>query len=113
MFYNGKINTKRHYAILKGKKIDYGPKNINVLYKLEQIVVGQPSFKEPSDRDMQDALDTVAWSDTTWGVTPIEKYHLFQCNLKIVKSVWLVFIKKKLIPTCHDSTISIERIMLL
>ena len=46
-------------------------------------------------------------------MTPTAKYQLFPHDLKTATSVWLVFIKKKLVPTCHDRTISLEMIMLL
>uniref|UniRef100_A0A9I9E1S3 Putative plant transposon protein domain-containing protein n=1 Tax=Cucumis melo TaxID=3656 RepID=A0A9I9E1S3_CUCME len=88
MFYNGKIDTEKHYAIVKERR-------------------------EPSDCDMQEALERVAWARKKWDVTSIKKYRLFLHNLTTEASVWLVFIKKKLMPTRHDNTISFERIMLL
>ncbi|KAA0048500.1 protein MNN4-like [Cucumis melo var. makuwa] len=113
LFYNGSINTERHYAIVKGKMVNFGPKVVNVLYGLRQTTVEYPIFKEPSDIDMQNALERVAWPGMKWDITPIKKYQLFPHNLKTTASVWLVFIKKNLMPTRHDNTISLERIMLL
>ena len=50
---------------------------------------------------------------TKWDRTPTVKYQLFMHNLNNVASVWLVFIKKKFMPTCHNITISLDRLMLL
>ncbi|KAA0062870.1 hypothetical protein E6C27_scaffold27160G00010 [Cucumis melo var. makuwa] len=50
---------------------------------------------------------------TKWDITPTGKYQLFPYNLNAKASIWLVFVKKKLTPTHHDTTISMERIMLV
>jgi len=63
LFYNGEFNTEKNYAIVKGKKVNYWPKTINALFKLNQTAVGHPISREPTDRDMQDALDKVAWPE--------------------------------------------------
>lgn len=56
-------------------------------------------------------MEKVTWPGTKWDRTPTGKYQLFLHNLNTVASVWMVFIKKNIIPTCHDNTISMDRIM--
>ena len=75
--------------------MNYGLEVINAIYKLERNTVEHPIFREPSDCDMQEALERVAWARKKWDVTSIKKYRLFLHNLTTEASVWLVFIKKK------------------
>lgn len=44
---------------------------------------------------------------------PIGKYQLFPHNSNIEASVWLLFMKNKIMPTRHNSTISKDKEMLL
>lgn len=69
-------------------------------------------FKSPTRQDLKDALKRIAWSDTKWDRTPTEKYQLFRHNLNIKFSVWLLFVKKKIMPTHYDSTISMDKVIL-
>lgn len=78
---------EKHYALVKGKKVKFGPAAINVLYGLEQIAVWHPIFKEPLDCDKQDTLEKVAWLRTKWDITPTEKYQLLLHNLNTVTCV--------------------------
>ena len=60
LFYKGYINTKEHYAKIKGKKGDLRPDAINTMYGLENNEVGHVIFKNPKDRDLQEALEKVS-----------------------------------------------------
>lgn len=51
LFYKGYINTEKHYAIVKWKKVNFESEAINGLYMVEQTVVGHAIIKEPSDPD--------------------------------------------------------------
>lgn len=73
--------------------------------------IGHVIFKNPKIRDLQEALEKVTWPRTNWDRIPTGKYQLFPFNLNIKASVWFVFIKKNIMPTRHDSTISMERII--
>ena len=55
----------------------------------------------------------VAWSRTKWEITQTGKYQLFLHNLNTKANIWLVFVKKKIMPTRHDNTISMEYIILV
>ncbi|KAA0053481.1 protein MNN4-like [Cucumis melo var. makuwa] len=84
-------------------------KELEELSPLEDEVV-KPSKKKRND--LKDALKRIAWSDTKWDRTPTEKYQLFRHNLNIKFSVWLLFVKKKIMPTHYDSTISMDKVIL-
>lgn len=45
MFYKGYINEEEHYAIVKGKIVDFGPEAINELVGLEAKEIGHAIFK--------------------------------------------------------------------
>lgn len=62
---------------------------------------------------MQDTLAIVAWPRINWDITQAGKYQLFSNNLNTRANVWLMFIKKKFMPTHNDNTISMDKIMLL
>ncbi|KAA0047856.1 hypothetical protein E6C27_scaffold133G001210 [Cucumis melo var. makuwa] len=113
LFYRGYINTEEHYAEVKGKRINFGPSTINVIYGLKNNGLGHGIFKNPKDRNLQEALEKAKWSGTKWDQIPTYMYQLFPHNLTTEASVWLVFIKKNIMPTHHDNIISMERIMLL
>ncbi|TYJ95705.1 hypothetical protein E5676_scaffold282G00030 [Cucumis melo var. makuwa] len=62
---------------------------------------------------MKDELETIAWKGTIWDKTPIGKYQLFPHNLAMKANIWLFLMKIKLMPTRHDNTISLDKVMLL
>ncbi|KAA0041933.1 hypothetical protein E5676_scaffold306G001360 [Cucumis melo var. makuwa] len=113
MFYKGYINEEECYAMVKGHKVDFRLDTINAFFGLETNEIGHAIFKNPQERDLEYALKRVAWSGTKWDITITRRYHLFLHNLNIEVSIWLVFEKKKIIPTRHDIAISMERIMLV
>ncbi|KAA0041264.1 hypothetical protein E5676_scaffold32G00800 [Cucumis melo var. makuwa] len=113
LFYRAYINIEELYAEVKEKRVDFGPKAINALYGLKNNEIGHLIFENPKARDLQDALENIIWPGTKWDRMPTEKYQLFPNDLNTEVSVWLVFIKKNIMPTRHDSTISMEIIMLL
>ena len=45
LFYNRHINTKKHYAIVKGKKENFGPEVINAIYELKKVAWDISSLK--------------------------------------------------------------------
>ena len=86
---------------------------VNLLYRLESNEIGHIIFKNPLEQDLEDALKGATWPGTRWDKTSIGKYQLFSHNLYTDASVRLVFVKKKIMPTRHDNTISMDRIMLI
>ncbi|KAA0038405.1 hypothetical protein E6C27_scaffold270G002990 [Cucumis melo var. makuwa] len=59
-----------------GKRVDFGPYTINAIYELENKKIGHVIFKNPKDRDLQEALKKVTWLGTNYDQTLIEKYQL-------------------------------------
>lgn len=74
MFYNRYIIEKERYAMLKGKKVDFGPDAINELFGLEACKIGHAIFKSLQERDLEDASKRVVWFGTKWDITTIGKY---------------------------------------
>ncbi|KAA0057652.1 hypothetical protein E5676_scaffold416G00290 [Cucumis melo var. makuwa] len=99
--------------MVEGKKVDFGPDAINQLFGLEAKEIEHAIFKNPQERDLEDALKRVAWPRTKWDIMPTGKYQLFLQNLNTEAIIWLVFVKNDIRPTRHDSTISMEHIMLV
>lgn len=62
---------------------------------------------------MKDTLERISWPNTKCDRLPIGKYQLFLHNLNAKASAWLLFVKKKIMPTRHDNTISMEKGILL
>ncbi|KAE8650696.1 hypothetical protein Csa_023718, partial [Cucumis sativus] len=56
-------------------------------------------------------LKVIAWLGTKWEVAPMGRFQLYPHQLTIEANVWLFFIKKKIVPTRYDSTISVDYAM--
>uniref|UniRef100_A0A9I9DM11 Protein MNN4-like n=1 Tax=Cucumis melo TaxID=3656 RepID=A0A9I9DM11_CUCME len=95
LFYKGYISKKKHYVMIKGKKVYFRPEVINALYRLDDNVIGHAIFKNPTQQDMQDALARVSWPGTKWDRTPTGKYQLFPHNLNTAANVRLLFCQEK------------------
>ena len=84
-----------------------------MLNGLDGNAIGHKIFKNPTQQNMNNLLARVAWLRTKWDKMPTEKYQLFLHNLNTATSVWLLFLKKKIMPMQHDTTIFIHKVMLL
>ncbi|KAA0049837.1 hypothetical protein E5676_scaffold118G00350 [Cucumis melo var. makuwa] len=112
MFNKRYINEEEHYTMVKGQIFDFGIEAINELFGLEANEIGHAIFKNLQERDLEDILKRIAWPETRWDILPT-RVSLFPHNLNTEANIWLVFVKKKMMPTLHDNTISIERMVLV
>uniref|UniRef100_A0A9I9D955 Protein MNN4-like n=1 Tax=Cucumis melo TaxID=3656 RepID=A0A9I9D955_CUCME len=110
MFNKRYINEEEHYTMVKGQIFDFGIEAINELFGLEANEIGHAIFKNLQERDLEDILKRIAWPETRWDILPT-RVSLFPHNLNTEANIWLVFVKKKMMPTLHDNTISIEPIL--
>uniref|UniRef100_A0A9I9D959 Uncharacterized protein n=1 Tax=Cucumis melo TaxID=3656 RepID=A0A9I9D959_CUCME len=74
LFYKGDINEKEQYTEVKGRRVDFVPEAINVLYGLDDNEIGHVIFKDLKECDIQEALENVAWPETKWDRTQNGKY---------------------------------------
>lgn len=87
--------------MLKQQKVYFGPDEINAFYGFDDNAIGHTIFKNPTWQDMKDVLEGIACPNTKWYRTPTEKYQFFLHNLNTEASVWLLFVKKKIMSTRH------------
>lgn len=96
MFYKGFINDEENNVVVKQVRVYFRAEHIHAFFGLDGNEVEQVILKNPTLEDMQDALKTTSWEGTNWDKTTTRKHQLFLHNLNIEVSVWLFFMKKKL-----------------
>lgn len=82
-------------------------KAINELYELlndAKAYPCQPFDIEPIEVLVKRILKVIVWLGADWERMPTGRLQLYPHQLTIEANVWLFFIKKKILPTRHDST---------
>ncbi|TYK15967.1 hypothetical protein E5676_scaffold94G00870 [Cucumis melo var. makuwa] len=113
----GKIPFGREsYAIVEDEKVPFTTEEINELYDLPNDLgayPGQRLIVDCREGDAKKIIKLIVWPEADCTSTPTRRLQLFPHQLTIEANVWLFFIKKKIFPTHHDSTILTEYALVL
>jgi len=114
-FYEGKIHRKAHLVKVEDEVISFEPQEINALFDLPNIAAaeGNRIMSTPTDAEMNDALTIIAKPGSEWNTSPKGIQSLAPNCLIAEANLWLYFIKRSLLPTTHDASISRDRAMVI
>lgn len=89
---------------------------INELYGLPNEVeayLGHELINRPTQGIARQILNTIAWLGTEWKKAAYMEVATMSILVDNGAQLWLFFMKKKILPTQHDSTVPFEYVMLL
>jgi len=114
-FYEGTIHRKAHLVKVEDEVISFEPQEINGLFDLPDIATaeGNRIMSTPTEAEMNDALTSIAKPGSNWNTSPKGIQTLAPSCLIAEANLWLYFIKRSLIPTTHDASISRDRAMVI
>jgi len=114
-FYEGTIHRKAHLVKVEDEVISFEPQEINALFDLPNIAAaeGNRIMSTPTDAEMNDALTIIAKPGSEWNTSPKGIQSLAPNCLIAEANLWLYFIKRSLLPTMHDASISRDRAMVI
>lgn len=114
-FYEGTIHRKAHLVKVEDEVISFEPHEINALFDLLDIAAAEDNriMSTPTEAEMNDALKIIAKPGSEWNTSPKDIQTLAPTCLIAEANLWLYFIKRSLIPTTHDASISRDHAMVI
>ncbi|MCQ7416365.1 hypothetical protein NP118_23445 [Salmonella enterica] len=113
-FYANIDKEEGFLVIVRGVEIDWSPSAINALYHLQNFP--HAAFNEmtvaPSEEQLSNAVREVGIEGAQWQLSKTQKRTFQSAYLNKEANTWMGFIRQRLLPTTHDSTVSRERILL-
>ncbi|XP_038904385.1 uncharacterized protein LOC120090747 [Benincasa hispida] len=112
-FYKGRLHGTKDAVIMKGCIVPFSARDINELYKMKDIpdASGNKIIDDPQEEKMEDALRTLTQSGTQWSVSLKGIKTLASSKLLPEARLWVYLVKRRIIPTSHDKTVSRDRVM--
>jgi len=114
-FYEGTIHRKAYLVKVEDEVISFEPQEINALFDLPNNAAaeGNRIMSTPTDAELNDALSIIAKPGSEWNTSPKGIQTLAPTCLIAEANLWLYFIKRSLIPTTHDASISRDCAMVI
>jgi len=112
-FYHGRLHGTKDVGTIKGEGVPFSAKDINELYQMKDNpdAPGNKIIDDPTEQQLEDALRVLTQPGMKWSVSLKGIKTLASKILLLEARLWVYFVKKCLIPTSHDKTISRDRVM--
>uniref|UniRef100_A0A9I9DSV8 Uncharacterized protein n=1 Tax=Cucumis melo TaxID=3656 RepID=A0A9I9DSV8_CUCME len=99
------------------EKVSFSVETINKIHGLPndevEAYLGHQLINAPTQGFARIMLKKIVWLDAEWKKIPMGRLQLYPHQLTTESNVWLFFIKKKILPTRHDSAMPFDYAMLL
>ena len=94
-------------------EVPFNTREINAIYELRDNpdAEGNKIIESTQTELMEDALRVMAKPGAKWDVSPTGIKTLSASSLTPEANLWVYLVKKRLIPTTHDKTVSRDRVM--
>ena len=107
-FYNGRIDEEEDVVVVDEIEVPF-----NAIYELRDNpeAEGNKIIESTSTEVLEDALRVMAKPGAKWDVSPTGIKMLSASSLTPEANLWVYLVKKRLIPTTHDKTVSRDRVV--
>lgn len=115
MFFVSRFHPTELYATVNREKVSFSVEAINELHGLLEEVEayhGHELVMKPTEGLARRMLEVTVWPRAEWERTSTGRLQLYLHQLIMKANIWLFFVKKKILPTQHDSMVSFEYAML-
>ena len=114
-FYANIADDDSYEVMVRGRAVSYHRDAINELFGIdvEDLSDYDHLILAPAAEDFDKALQYVATPDSQWCISSGGVRTLMHTALLPEAGIWLNFLKCRLMPTTHDTTVSQERVLLL
>ncbi|MDV3193965.1 MAG: hypothetical protein Q8835_02830, partial [Sweet potato little leaf phytoplasma] len=109
------LDVKNYFElIIPGVPVQWSPEAINELFDLQDFphAVFNEMVDGPSCDQLSAAFREVGIEGAQWRVSQTRKHTFQVAYLKSEANTWMGFIRLRLLPTTHDSTVSRDRVLL-
>ncbi|KAE8661093.1 hypothetical protein F3Y22_tig00116939pilonHSYRG00213 [Hibiscus syriacus] len=113
-FYANIFKPNQYSIFVRGKKIRFTSTAINHYFHLQDVVDNHATFEEEADSNKYDGvLEDLCFENTEWNGRQTSRYSVNRERLQPRAKLWNHFLKNKLMPTSHNTTVSLSRLLLL
>lgn len=107
-FYNGRIDEKEDLVVVDETEVPFNAREINAIYQLRDNpnAKGSKIIESTPTELMENAIRVLAKPGVKWDVSPTGIKTLSASSLRPKANLWVYLVKKRLIPTTHDKTVS-------
>ncbi|KAL4339198.1 hypothetical protein GQ457_08G023640 [Hibiscus cannabinus] len=113
-FYANISDPNQHSVFVRGKYIRFTPSAINRYFKLSPKVDNHTTFKEEADNETYcDIVEDLCLPNSEWNGKQASRRAMDREKLLPKAKLWTHFLKHKLMPTSHHTTVSLPRMLLL
>lgn len=107
-FYDGQIDEEEDMVRVHGCEVPFNAREINSLFKLRDNpnAEGNQLIASSSNEQMQDTIRVMEKPGSKWDISPTGIKTLPPNFLLLDANLWVYFVKKQLIPTTHDKTLT-------
>ena len=94
-------------------EVPFNAREIDAIYELRDNpnAEGNKIIESTPTELMEDAIRVLAKPGAKWDVSPTGIKTLSASSLRPEANLWVYLVKKRLIPTTHDKTVSRDRVM--
>jgi len=112
-FYNGRLHGTKDTVIMKGEVMSFSTRDINEVYQMKDILDASSNkiIDDPSEEQMDDTLKILTHPGTQWSVSMKGIKTLTSNKLLLEARLWVCLVKRRLILTSYDKTVSRDRVM--
>ncbi|XP_038876674.1 chromatin assembly factor 1 subunit A-like, partial [Benincasa hispida] len=112
-FYRGRLHGTRDAVTLKRETVSFSARDINEIYQMKDnpYASGNKIIDDPTEQQMEDALQVLMQLGMKWSVSLKGVSTLASKSLLLEGRLWVYLVKKRLISTTHDKTVSRDRVM--
>ncbi|KAE8707640.1 hypothetical protein F3Y22_tig00110378pilonHSYRG00039 [Hibiscus syriacus] len=113
-FYANISKPNQHSIFVRGKQIHFTSTAINCYFHLQEVVDGHAMLEEEADSNTYDGvLEDLCFENTEWNGRQTSRYSVNRERLQPRAKLWNHFLKHKLMPTSHNTIVSLSRLLLL
>ncbi|KAK9034457.1 hypothetical protein V6N11_050621 [Hibiscus sabdariffa] len=113
-FYANITEPNQHSVFVRGKYIRFTPSAINRYFKLPTMVDNHTTFKEEADNETyHDIVEDLCLPNSEWNGKQVHRRSMDREKFLPKAKLWTHFLKHKLMPTSHHTTVSLPRMLLL
>ncbi|KAL4331878.1 hypothetical protein GQ457_07G012620 [Hibiscus cannabinus] len=113
-FYANIAEPNQNSMFVRCMYIRFTPSSINRYFKLPSMVDNHTTFKEEADNETyHDIVEDLCVANSEWNGKQVHRRSMDKEKLLPKAKLWTHFLKHKLMPTSHHTTISLPRMLLL
>ncbi|KAL4340536.1 hypothetical protein GQ457_08G037130 [Hibiscus cannabinus] len=113
-FYANIAEPKQNSVFVQGKYIRFTPSAIKCYFKLQVVVDNHTTFKEEVDnKTYHDIVQDLCVANSKWNGQQASRRSMNREQLLLRAKLWNHFLKHKIMPTAHNTTVSFPRMLLL